>query len=91
MALPATALGGPRAGDVTDARLRAADQDPGNWLTHGGGWQELRYSKLTGINAGNVNALKPAWSTEFDTTRGQESDTDRGGWCDVLSTAWSKV
>ncbi len=60
-----------------------ADQDSGNWLTHGGNWQETRYSKLTDINANNVAALKPAWSAEFDTTRGQEATPHRGGRRDV--------
>ena len=63
----AAGAGRPRASDVTDERLRHADQDAGNWLTHGGDWDELRYSRLTGINADNVGALKPTWSAEFDT------------------------
>jgi quinohemoprotein ethanol dehydrogenase len=81
----------PRAGNVTDERLRHADQDPGNWLTHGGDWQELRYSRLAGINAGNVAALKPAWSAEFDTSRGQEATPLVVDGVMYVSTSWSKV
>jgi quinohemoprotein ethanol dehydrogenase len=81
----------PHAGNVTDERLRHADQDPGNWLTHGGNWQELRYSRLTGINAANVAALKPAWSAEFDTTRGQEATPLVVDGVMYVSTSWSKV
>ena len=80
-----------RAGDVTDERLRHADQDPGNWLTHGGNWQEQRYSRLNLINADNVAALKPAWSTEFDTTRGQEATPLVVDGVMYVSTSWSKV
>jgi len=80
-----------RAGDVTDERLRHADQDPGNWLTHGGNWQELRYSKLADINAANVNMLRPAWSTEFDTSRGQEATPLVVDGVLYVSTSWSKV
>jgi quinohemoprotein ethanol dehydrogenase len=94
--LPALALAQsppttPRAGNVTDERLRHADQDPGNWLTHGGNWQELRYSRLTDINAGNVAALKPAWSAEFDTSRGQEATPIVVDGVMYVSTSWSKV
>jgi quinohemoprotein ethanol dehydrogenase len=80
-----------RAGNVTDERLRHADQDPGNWLTHGGNWQELRHSRLTGINAANVAALKPAWSAELDTTRGQEATPIVVDGVMYVSTSWSKV
>ncbi|MEJ0008652.1 MAG: PQQ-dependent dehydrogenase, methanol/ethanol family [Steroidobacteraceae bacterium] len=79
------------AGDVTDERLRHADQDSGNWLTHGGNWQETRYSPLTGINADNVAALQPAWSAEFDTTRGQEATPIVVDGIMYISTSWSKV
>src|SRR5665213_89200 len=87
----APGVAAPRAGAVTDERLLHADQDPGNWLTHGGNWQETRYSRLTGINANNVAALKPAWSAEFDTTRGQEATPIVVDGVMYVSTSWSKV
>ncbi len=80
-----------RAGNVTDERLLHADQDPGNWLTHGGDWQERRYSKLALINANTVGALKPAWSAAFDTGRGQEATPIVVDGVMYVSTAWSKV
>ncbi|HEY6453820.1 MAG TPA: PQQ-dependent dehydrogenase, methanol/ethanol family [Steroidobacteraceae bacterium] len=97
MMLPAIGLAQPaaaakaRAGNVTDERLRHAQQDPGNWLTHGGNWQELRYSRLTNINVANVAALKPAWSAEFDTSRGQEATPIVVDGVMYVSTSWSKV
>ncbi|HEV2703794.1 MAG TPA: PQQ-binding-like beta-propeller repeat protein, partial [Steroidobacteraceae bacterium] len=81
----------PRAGNVTDERLLHADQDPGNWLTHGGNWREQRYSRLTLINAQNVGALKPAWSAPFDTGRGQEATPIVVDGVMYVTTAWSKV
>jgi quinohemoprotein ethanol dehydrogenase len=90
---PAPAADAPkaRAGDITDERLRHADQDPGNWLTHGGDWQEQRYSRLDDINANTVAALRPAWSAEFDTGRGQEATPIVVDGVMYVSTAWSKL
>ena len=81
----------PRAGNVTDERLRHADQDAGNWLTYGGDWDEQRYSRLKDIDADNVSALKPAWTAEFDTGRGQEATPIVVDGVMYVSTAWSKV
>lgn len=58
------AVGG---GDVTDARLRAADADgeASNWLAHGRGYAEKRYSPLAQIDNDNVAELGLAWSYEI--------------------------
>ena len=58
-ALALTAL--PLEGQVTDARLRAASQEPANWLTYSGDFGGQRYSPLTQITPSNVTALRPAW------------------------------
>jgi quinohemoprotein ethanol dehydrogenase len=87
----ATVAAKTRAGNVTDERLRHADKDSGNWLTHGGSWQELRHSRLNQINATNVSGLKPAWSVELDTSRGQEATPLVVDGVMYVSTAWSKV
>ncbi|MEX2258200.1 MAG: hypothetical protein WD672_05775 [Woeseia sp.] len=47
---------------VDDGRLRNADSEPGNWLTHGRTWSEQRHSPLTQINDGNVGDLGLAYS-----------------------------
>jgi quinohemoprotein ethanol dehydrogenase len=80
-----------RAGNVDDGRLLHADREPQNWLIHGGGWAEQRYSKLAQINVDNVGQLKPAWTVEFDTTRGQEATPLVVDGVMYVSTAWSKV
>jgi quinohemoprotein ethanol dehydrogenase len=85
-------LAAPRQyGAVDDARLRNAQQEPQNWLTHGGNWEEQRYSKLAQIHTGNVSQLKPAWWVEFDTTRSQEATPIVVDGVMYVSTAWSKV
>jgi quinohemoprotein ethanol dehydrogenase len=81
----------PVAGNVDDARLRRAQHEPQNWLTHGGSWSEQRYSALDQVNAENIGRLKPAWTAEFDTTRGQEATPLVVDGVMYVSTSWSKV
>jgi quinohemoprotein ethanol dehydrogenase len=52
---------------VDDARLRNAEREPANWLTHGGTYAEQRFSRLDRINAGNVGRLQLAWSFDLPT------------------------
>ena len=80
-----------RPANVTDARLLAPSSEPQNWLTHGGNWQEHRFSALDSINASNASRLKPAWYFDFDTTRGQEATPIVVDGVMYVSTAWSKV
>ncbi len=81
----------PEAGNVTEARLLAADDDPDNWLSHGRTYDEQRYSPLEDINDGNVKDLSLAWAVEFDTNRGQEATPIVVDGVMYLTTAWSKV
>jgi quinohemoprotein ethanol dehydrogenase len=76
---------------VDDARLNNAAQEPQNWLTHGGNQQAHRFSPLTQISATNVAQLRPAWSMDFDTYRGQESTPLVVDGVIYVTTAWSKV
>jgi quinohemoprotein ethanol dehydrogenase len=39
---------------VNAARLAAADQEPGQWMSHGRTYDEQRYSPLERINAGTA-------------------------------------
>ncbi len=80
-----------RLGNVDDARLRHAAREPQNWLTYGGTWDERRYSTLGQINTATVSELRPAWSFDFDTTRGQEATPLVVDGVMYVSTAWSKV
>ena len=76
---------------VDDARLAAAPAHPENWLTYGGSWLEQRYSALSQINPQNIARLKPAWSFDFDTDRGQESTPLVVDGTMFVTSAWSKV
>ncbi|HSJ97492.1 MAG TPA: PQQ-dependent dehydrogenase, methanol/ethanol family [Myxococcota bacterium] len=58
---------------VDDARLRDADADVANWLTHGRTYAEQRMSPLDQIDATNVAGLGLAWSLELGTNRGVEA------------------
>ncbi|MFM6852943.1 MAG: PQQ-binding-like beta-propeller repeat protein, partial [Sphingopyxis sp.] len=76
---------------VDDARLTAAATQPEQWLTHGGTYEEQRFSRLAGITAQNVGQLGLAWSHEFDTNRGQEATPIVVDGVIYTTTAWSKV
>ncbi len=69
---PAPAAAAP-AGQVDRARLLAADGEPGQWLTGGGGWQAMHYSALTDLTSANVQRLGLAWEFDTGTTRGLEA------------------
>src|SRR5690242_16995753 len=58
---------------VDGARLLAADNDPGNWMSYSRTYSEQRFSPLVQINAGNAGNLKLPWYYDLDTSRGQEA------------------
>jgi len=92
LAFEATAAEKPtRPANVDDTRLLNAAKEPQNWLIYGGGWSEQHYSPLQSIDATNVSRLKPAWSFDFDTYRGQEATPVVVDGVMYVSSAWSKV
>lgn len=76
---------------VDDARLASAAERPNEWITHGGTYEEQRFSRLDQITADNVGQLGLAWSHEFDTNRGQEATPIVVDNVLYTTTAWSKV
>lgn len=74
-----------------EADLQTAIKNPANWATHGGTFDEQRFSTLEQINSGNIERLGLAWSTELDTNRGQETTPLVIDGRVYLTTAWSKV
>jgi alcohol dehydrogenase (cytochrome c) len=46
---------------VSFERIRAADREPGNWLTYSGNYSSHRHSPLDRIHTGNVQKLRPLW------------------------------
>jgi quinohemoprotein ethanol dehydrogenase len=77
--------------NVNEPRLMAADDHPGQWMSHGRDYNEQRYSPLTKINDRNVSRLGLAWFGDFDTRRGQESTPLVIDGVLYVTTAWSKV
>lgn len=61
------------AAPVTEERLINADQEPDNWLSHGHGYGEQRFSSLAEINRNNVEGLGLDWYHEFPSSRGLEA------------------
>ena len=61
------------AGDVDEARLKAADSEPQNWFTLGRDGNQTYFSPLSTIDASNVSRLGFAWTYDLTTARGQEA------------------
>ncbi len=76
---------------VDGARIIAADQHPGDWMSYGRTYSEQRFSPLTEINDANAGQLGLAWHAELDTFRGQEATPIVVDGVIYVSTAWSKV
>ena len=86
---PAQAATGPAA--VNSARLTAADDEPGQWMSHGRTYGEQRFSRLDQVNTTSVGKLGLAWFADLDTRRGQEATPLVVDGVLYVSTAWSKV
>ncbi|MCA6215643.1 PQQ-dependent dehydrogenase, methanol/ethanol family [Ideonella sp. B7] len=59
--------------DVNGARIVHANQEPGNWMSHGRTYDEQRYSPLTQVNDRNVQQLGVAWTQKLDWDFGVEA------------------
>lgn len=81
----------PAAGNVTRERLLNADNEPGQWMTYGGNYQEQRFSRLTRITPDNISQLGLAWYADFNTNRGQESTPLMVDGVIYVTESWSKV
>jgi quinohemoprotein ethanol dehydrogenase len=76
---------------VDETRMLRADQEPGNWMSHGRTYSEQRFSPLKQINDQNVGQLGLAWYVDLNTRRGQEATPIVVDSVMYFSTAWSKV
>ncbi len=63
---------------VSFDRIRAAEREPGNWLTYSGNYSAHRHSPLDQIHAGNVQKLKPGVGLS-NQRRGAGGDDAAGG------------
>ena len=85
------AIGGSDDGAKPWAQLLAASEDPADWVTYGGTFDEQRFSTLAAISDRTVKDLGLAWSFEFDTNRAQETTPLEYQGVIYATTAWSKV
>src|SRR6202521_5049117 len=76
---------------LDESRLIHADQEPGNWMSHGRTYSEQRFSPLKQIDHRNIGQLGLAWSVDLDTRRGQEATPVVVDGVMFFTTAWSKV
>jgi len=63
----------PAAVDGERLRSIGAPENVGNWMSHGLGWDEQRYSSLDQINESNVDRLGLAWFDDLETMRGVQA------------------
>jgi quinohemoprotein ethanol dehydrogenase len=77
--------------NVDESRLLHADEEPGNWMSHGRTYNEQRFSPLKQINDQNVGQLGLAWYVDLEVRRGQEATPIVVDEVMYFSTAWSKV
>lgn len=76
---------------VDQQRLEQAGTEPQNWMTHGGTFNEDRYSALSDINSRNVSQLKLAWSSELSADHGAEATPIVVDGVMYVTSAWSIV
>ena len=76
---------------VDATRIIQADDEPGNWLSHGRTYDEQRFSPLEQVNTDNVNKLGLDWFFEFETHRGMEATPIVVDGVMFLTGAWSRV
>jgi PQQ-dependent dehydrogenase (methanol/ethanol family) len=79
------------AAAVDEARLLAADDEPGQWLSHGRTYSEQRYSPLEQITTENVARLGLAWYADIPLNRGQEATPIVVDGVVYLGASWSNV
>ena len=76
---------------IDGERIRQADNEPGNWLSHGRTYSEQRFSPLDQINAMNVSDLGLAWAFATGSGRGHEATPIVVDGTMFLTLPWSKV
>tara|TARA_R110002072_G_scaffold4663_7_gene32612 strand:- start:64378 stop:66555 length:2178 start_codon:yes stop_codon:yes gene_type:complete len=81
----------PYEASVDSDRLVAADNNAGQWMSTGRNYWEQRFSPLDQINESNVSSLGLVWSSDLDTSRGQEATPIMVDGALYVTTAWSMV
>ena len=76
---------------VDGKRIAAADAEPGNWMSHGRGYGEQRFSPLDAINRDSVARLGLEWYFDFPTRRGMEATPIVVDGRLYVTSTWSQV
>lgn len=76
---------------VTAERIIAADNEPGQWLSHGRTYNEQRFSPLNQITDKNVDELGLAWYYDLDYNRGVEATPVVADGTMYTTGSWSVV
>jgi len=79
------------AAQVDGAAIEAADERPGDWLSHGRTYSEQRYSPLKQVTTANAGELGLAWFAEMDVGRGMEATPIVVDGTMYVTSAWSIV
>jgi len=82
---------GSSTADVDGKRIAAADETPGEWLTHGRTYGEQRFSPLTKISKTTVKDLGLAWSYDLPENRGIEATPLVADGVMYTTSSWSVV
>ena len=87
----ASGASGPVVTAIAGARIIAADDEAGNWLSHGRTYDEQRFSPLAEIDLESVGELGLAWYFDIPTKRGIEATPIVVDGRMYVSGAWSIV
>jgi PQQ-dependent dehydrogenase (methanol/ethanol family) len=90
---PAASSGasGRPAAAVDAARMLAAHDEPGQWLSYGRTYDEQRFSPLDQITTESVGRLGLAWYADIPLNRGQEATPIVVDGVIYLGSSWSNV
>jgi PQQ-dependent dehydrogenase (methanol/ethanol family) len=89
---PAAAPGGiPAFANVDQERLNNAANEPGQWLTYGGDYNEQRFSPLDQINITNTDQVGLAWYHDIRANQGQQSTPLFVDGVIYLTESWGQV
>ncbi|MCP4039088.1 MAG: PQQ-dependent dehydrogenase, methanol/ethanol family, partial [bacterium] len=81
----------PGAAAVSEARMLAADREPGSWMSYGRTYGEQRFSPLDAIRDDNAESLGLAWSYDLGTKRGIEATSIVVDGVMYTTSSWSIV
>ncbi len=81
----------PASGGVDAAAIVGADDNPGEWLSHGRTYSEQRFSPLDAITPANIGDLGLAWSFDLGVSRGIEATPIVRDGIMVVTASWNIV